>query len=107
DVLVIAAVIFALLIGLRRPAFRALVLGLGLLLAVFVTARSTNMVMTRALTQAAFVLLGVAGVVVFQSDIRNLFDRLTAIRLRGRGPPRDAAAALAETVTVTCTKMAQ
>jgi len=106
DILVVAAVIFVALKLLRQRSFRSAVIGLGVMLAALLTANATDMVMTRWLAQALIVLLGVTAVVVFQGDLRNAFDRLTALRMPDQ-PRFPGASDLAETVTSTCSHMAE
>ena len=93
DIFFVALFIYAVLTWFKRTASRSVLIGISLLAVVYFTARAMNMYMTAQLFHAAFAVLLIALVVIFQEDLRRLFERVATLgTLRGRltasGGPR-------------------
>lgn len=76
DIILISVFLYLLLNWLRRSVSNRSLVGLSILIAVYVFARLTDMYLTELLIQGLFVIILIGTVVVFQSDIRRLMDRL-------------------------------
>lgn len=76
DVALISVVFYLLLNWLIQSISRRTLIGFTILLATYVFARLTGMYLTELLIQALFVVILIALVVVFQSDIRRIVDRI-------------------------------
>jgi len=85
DIAFVALFIYAVLTWFKRAASRRIVVGILLLAVVYVAARAFDLYMTAQLFQAAFAVLLIALVVVFQEDLRRLFERIATLgTLRNR-----------------------
>jgi diadenylate cyclase len=87
DVGVVAAVLFVLLVGLRRARARLAVFGVGIAGGIYLLARLLGLELTAWIFQGFFAVLIVILVVVFQEDLRRLFERIAIWGLRRRTPP--------------------
>ncbi|HEX6981233.1 MAG TPA: diadenylate cyclase [Balneolaceae bacterium] len=76
DVILISVFLYLLLNWLRRSVSNRSLIGLSTLIAVYIFARITDMYLTELLIQGLFIIILIGTVVVFQSDIRRLMDRL-------------------------------
>lgn len=76
DVALISVVCYLLLNWLIQSISRKTLLGFSILLAIYVFARLTGMYLTELLIQALFFVILIGLVVVFQSDIRRIVDRI-------------------------------
>lgn len=82
DVVIVAALIYAVLCWLRDRASRSIVVALVGLFTLFLLARSLDLYLTTLAFNVGWVVIVVVLVVVFQQDIRNGFERLAAFSLR-------------------------
>jgi uncharacterized protein (TIGR00159 family) len=78
DVLVVAALVFVALRFLRRTRAGPALLGLAMLGGVYLVANWLSLKLTAALFQAFFAVLVLVMVVVFQDDLRRIFEPLGA-----------------------------
>jgi diadenylate cyclase len=76
DVAVIAALLYMIFVGLRRA--RVVLSGLGTLTFVYFVARLAQLQLTIWVFQAVFAVLAIVLIVIFQSELRQLFERLAA-----------------------------
>ncbi len=79
DILVVSVFLYFIFSWLRRRASRSVVLGIGSVLLLFVTARMLNMYMTSQVFQAGLTAALVALVIIFQEDIRMAMEKLATI----------------------------
>jgi uncharacterized protein (TIGR00159 family) len=100
DVALVAAFLWATFVWLRQSRARLAFVGLALLGAVFLAARGLQLQLTAWILQGFFAVLVILVVVVFQEDLRLLFERLAVWGLRRRtpSPSTDAADMLARVV---------
>lgn len=80
DVLFVALFTFGALQWLRRSAPKSVIAALSISLVLLFLARLADLRMTNVLLESLFVLVSISAVVVFQADIRRLFDRVAAWR---------------------------
>jgi len=76
---------------LRTTRARLVLAGLGILLAIYMLARQLGLVLTTWILQSFAVVAVLVAVVVFQHDLRRLFERIATLTMRRRvstGPDR-------------------
>lgn len=78
DIAFISVVLYGVLTWFRETTSRSVYVGLSILAVVYLFARVFDMYMTALVFQAVFAVLLVALVVVFQEDIRRVFERVAA-----------------------------
>src|SRR5262245_19500688 len=78
DIAFIAVFLYTLLTWFQATASRSVIVGVSLLMLVYFLARAFDMYMTALVFQAVFAVLLVALVVVFQEDLRRVFERLAS-----------------------------
>jgi len=76
DITIISILIYGLLIWFKKAASRFVLVGIGLLGAVYILSRFFQLYLTAVVLQAFFAILLVALVVIFQEDLRRFFERL-------------------------------
>jgi uncharacterized protein (TIGR00159 family) len=76
DIALVAVFLYALLSWFKQTASRSVLIGVILLAMVYFLARAFDMYVTALIFRAAFTVLLVALVVVFQEDLRRGFERL-------------------------------
>ena len=86
DIVVVAALLWFLIQGIRRTRARHALAGLTALGAVFLLARQLDLQLTARLLQGFFAVLVVVLVVVFHEDFRRLFEQVALLGLRRRPP---------------------
>lgn len=79
DIAFVALFIYAVLTWFKRAASRRILVGIALLAVVYFAARAFDLYMTAQLFHAAFAVLLIALVVVFQEDLRRLFERIATL----------------------------
>jgi uncharacterized protein (TIGR00159 family) len=84
DILVVAAMLWVAIYWIRRARSRLALAGVGILVAVFVLARALDLVLTVRILQGFFAALVLVLVVVFQDDLRRLFEQLAVWSTRRR-----------------------
>jgi uncharacterized protein (TIGR00159 family) len=87
DILVVAALLWLLIQGIRRTRARNALIGLTALGVVFLFARQLDLQLTARLLQGFFAVLVVILVVVFHEDLRRLLEQVALVGLRRRAPP--------------------
>jgi len=101
DVAFVALLLYAAIVALRTARGGLVLAGIGILLAAYVAASQIGMQLTAWLFQGFFAIFVVILVVVFQGELRQLFERIAVLGLR-RGrvdlPSDPAAAALVRAV---------
>lgn len=85
DIAFISVLLYAVLTWFRETTSRPVYIGLAILAVVYLLARAFDMWMTATFFQAVFAVLLVALVVVFQEDLRRVFERISTL-----GTLRDA-----------------
>lgn len=92
DVVLVAALLWLGIAGLRTSRARLALLGLAAVGALFGVARAFELQLTTLLLQGFFVVTAVMLVVVFQDDLRRLFEGIAVWVLRRGAPvlPEDA-----------------
>jgi uncharacterized protein (TIGR00159 family) len=100
DVVAVAAVFWLIIVWLRRARGRLALLGVGIAGAVYLLAQVAGLELTAWIFQGFFAVLVVILVVVFQEDLRRLFERIAVWGLRRRSvqPPTTVADLLVRTV---------
>lgn len=76
DAALISVFIYSLLLWFRRTASRRIVIGICLMAGIYFLARLFDLYLTQLLFRTIFTVLLVAGVVVFQEDLRRAFERI-------------------------------
>ncbi len=88
DIALVAVLLYALIVGLRGARAHLALAGIGMLGVVYLLARQLGLALTATLFQAFFAVSVLVLVVVFQREIRQLFERVAVVGLRaGRGAP--------------------
>ncbi len=100
DVILVAFILWAGVVWLRRTRARLALLGLAIVGVVYLTARQLGLTLTAWLLQGFFAVFVIVLVVVFQEDLRRLFEQIATWGLRRKpatlGP--DVADVLVRTV---------
>ena len=76
DVAIISIFLYIVLNWLRQSASRQSLLSFFILITIYAIARFTGMYLTELLIEALFIIILIGIVVVFQSDLRRMIDRL-------------------------------
>ncbi len=76
DIVLISFILYIILNWLRQSASKRSLIGFSTLLVIYIVARFTGMYLTEYLIEGLFVIILIGIVVVFQSDIRRIIDRL-------------------------------
>jgi diadenylate cyclase len=87
DMLLVAGFIYALLVWFKRTKSAFVALGLMVLAAVYTLARAAGLIMTTWIFQGFFAVLIVAIIVIFQEEIRSIFERIAVWSLGGSAQP--------------------
>lgn len=82
DVAFVALLLYAAIVALRTARAGLVLAGIGILLAAYVAARQIGMQLTAWLFQGFFAIVVVILVVVFQGELRQLFERIAVLGLR-------------------------
>jgi len=98
DILVVSLLVSALLGFMRRTQAGFVAIGLGLLGALYVVARAFAMELTAAILGAFFAVFLVIVVVIFQEELRQLFEQIATLSLRRLGRPAPAVAGQVDTL---------
>ena len=87
DIAIVATLLWMVITWLRNSRARLALVGLGAIAALFGLARTLELQLTTVLLQGFFAAVAVMLVVVFQEDLRRLFEVIAVWTLR-RGAPR-------------------
>jgi diadenylate cyclase len=88
DILIVALLIYAGIVWLRRSGSALVAVGLGLLAALYLGARLLELDLTLRVFQSLFAVSLLVAVIVFQEELRAGFEELAAWALRRRHAPR-------------------
>ncbi len=92
DMAVVALLIYALLVWFKKTRTAFVVQGLLVLIGVYVMARVMEMYMTTLIFQGFFAIFIIAIVVIFQEELRSIFERIAVwslFRPRARAAPQE------------------
>jgi uncharacterized protein (TIGR00159 family) len=78
DISIITFFLYVVLNWLRQSASRRSLLTIFVLIAVYFLARITGMYLTELLIEGIFIIILIGTVVIFQSDMRRIFDRMSS-----------------------------
>lgn len=106
DILLVTSLVYAALVWLRRTQAWFVAVGIVLLAALYAIAQAMDLRLTTWLLNSLFATLVVVIVVIFQDELRQLFERLAIISLRRR-PPAPAEAGTADVITQTLGDLAR
>jgi diadenylate cyclase len=100
DIALVSLFAWAAIVWLRRTRARAALAGLAILGAVYFVARQLKLELTAWILQGFFAVLVLVLVVVFQDELRRIFEQIGVLGLRRRlpAPPPDAVEILASVV---------
>lgn len=79
DIAVIAVFLYSALVWFRETASRRVVVGVTLLAALYFAARTFDLYMTSRLLHGGFAILLIILVVIFQEDLRRIFESIAAV----------------------------
>ena len=82
DLLIAASLVYALLVWLKDARARVALVGVGLVGASYLVTLQFGLSLTPRLLQATFVIAAVMLVLVFQEDLRRVFERVALLVLR-------------------------
>ena len=101
DVGIVSVLLFFAIVGLRRSGATLALVGLAILGGVYMAALRFEWQLTSWILQAFFAVFVVVVVVVFQEDLRRLFEQIAVWGLRRRPPasPAKAADVLVRTIS--------
>jgi uncharacterized protein (TIGR00159 family) len=84
DVAIVALLLWAMLVWLRGTRARLALVGLGIVLGLYLLAQQIELQLTVWLFQGFFAVVVLVMIVVFQDDLRRLFERIAVTGLRPR-----------------------
>jgi diadenylate cyclase len=87
DIAVIAVLLYGVLLWFRQSASRSVVVGVSAMMLLYFAARTFDMYLTSLVFQTAFTVILVVMVVLFQEDIRRVFERVAGWGGFGRMRP--------------------
>src|SRR5262245_10657119 len=101
DVAIVAGIVFAGLVWLRRSRARFAALGLALVALLYLLVSRLEFQLTAWILQGFLAIVVFVTVVVFQEDLRRLFERIAVLGLgrRSPAPPPDAVDTIARTLS--------
>jgi len=79
DIAIVALFLYTFFMWVRSTASRQILIGIGVLAAVYLLARAFDLYMTAAVFQAGLAFAVVVAIVVFQEDLRRSFARLASL----------------------------
>ena len=101
DVAIVAGIVFAGLVWLRRSRARFAALGIALVALLYLLVSRLEFQLTAWILQGFLAIVVFVTVVVFQEDLRRLFERIAVLGLgrRSPAPPPDAVDTIARTLS--------
>jgi len=78
DILLMSIVVYSALLWFQETASRRVLIGVSLLLVVYFAARAFNMYLTSLVFHTGFAVIVIVLIVVFQEDLRRMFERVAA-----------------------------
>lgn len=79
DIVIISLFLYAFFMWFKSTASRQILIGIGVLAAVYLLARAFDLYMTAAMFQAGLAFAALAAIVVFQEDLRRSFARVASL----------------------------
>jgi len=100
DVAIVAAIVFAGIVWLRRSRARFAALGIALVALLYLIVSRLEFQLTAWILQGFLAIVVFVTVIVFQEDLRRLFERIAMLGLgrRSPAPPPDAVDAIVRTL---------
>jgi uncharacterized protein (TIGR00159 family) len=100
DVAIVAALVFAGIVWLRRSRARFAALGIGVFAALYLAVVNLQLQLTAWILQGFLAVVVIVTIIVFQEDLRRLFERIAVVGLgrRSPAPPPDAVDAITRTL---------
>ncbi len=89
DILLVSVFLYAGLVWCQRTASRGVLIGIAALAVVYFLARGLDMYLTSLAFHTTFAVLLFILVVVFQEDLRRMFERVSTLRSVGFGQTHD------------------
>jgi diadenylate cyclase len=86
DITIVATMVFAGIVWLRRSRARFAALGIGLVAALYLVVSRLGFELTAWILQGFLAVVVIVTVVVFQEDLRRLFERIAVVGLGRRTP---------------------
>ena len=84
DILIMSAIVYWGLIWFRETASRRVLIGITVVLVIYFLARALDMYLVSLMLQTGFAVLIIILVVIFQEDLRRMFERIAGVRWLGR-----------------------
>lgn len=108
DIAIIAIMLFAFFIWFKNRASRFVLIGIILLGGVYIAARFMQLYLTTIVLQSFFAIVLFVLVVIFQEDLRNLFERLALLgNLRKKSQPLSDLEKASEIITHTAAELSK
>jgi len=107
DIVVASALVYALIAWIRRTQAAQVAAGILILGIVYLAARVFDLQLTAWLFQGFFAIFVVVVVVIFQEELRQLFERLATWRWRGRRPQPSPTLASVDVIVQTLSELAR
>ena len=106
DVAIVAGIVFAGLVWLRRSRARFAALGIALVALLYLLVSRLEFQLTAWILQGFLAIVVFVTVIVFQEDLRRLFERIAVVGLgrRSPAPPPDAVDTIARTLARLATR---
>ncbi len=89
DIFLMSVILYSALIWFRETASRRVLIGVSLLLVVYFAARAMDMYLTSLVFHTGFAVLVIVLVVVFQEDLRRMFERVAGWGMLSRFRPAE------------------
>ena len=86
DVAIVTLLLWTLIVWLRRTRGRFALMGLGIIFALYLVAQQLGLQLTVWLFQGFFAVVALVMIVVFQDDLRRLFEGIAVTGMRRRRP---------------------
>lgn len=83
DILLMTAIVYWGLIWSKETASRRVLIGVTVVLVIYFMSRAFDMVLVSLLLQTGFAVLIIVLVVIFQEDLRRMFERIAGVRWLG------------------------
>jgi len=90
DIALVAVLLYALIAWVRDARAHLALFGMGILACVYLVARQLGLALTAAIFQAFVAVFVVMLIVVFQSEVRQAFERIAVVGLGWRRSPSSA-----------------
>lgn len=107
DIVVATSIAYALIAWIRRTQAAQVAAGIVILGIVYIFARALDLQLTAWMFQGFFAIFLVVVVVIFQEELRQLFERLATYRFRGRRTEPSPTLASLDVLVQTLTELAR